>query len=127
MSQHFCYILQSINRSDKVYIGYTVDMTHRIRQHNGEIVGGAKKTSRFKPWRIVCVISGFLDNHMALRFEFRLQKMAKRKNLINTLLELQKLISLGEGSKSKNTKCTWPALILYWYISQNLFPIIKMI
>lgn len=43
-----CYLLKSHNPRAKgrSYIGFTVNPRRRIRQHNGELVNGAAKTSR---------------------------------------------------------------------------------
>ena len=43
LKPHYCYFLQSKNRT---YNGYTVDLHRRLRQHNGELAGGAKVTTR---------------------------------------------------------------------------------
>ncbi len=67
---HYVYLLQSIPRPGKTYIGYTVDPAKRLRKHNGEIKGGAKKTSYNRPWRMICYISGFPDNIIALQYEW---------------------------------------------------------
>jgi structure-specific endonuclease subunit SLX1 len=42
----FCYLLKSVNEKYKgdTYIGFTDDPIKRLRQHNGQIKGGAKKT-----------------------------------------------------------------------------------
>jgi len=43
----FCYLLIS-NDKKRTYIGSTVNIKRRLRQHNGEIKGGAKYTHSFK-------------------------------------------------------------------------------
>ena len=45
---YFVYILSEIG-GNRTYIGYTVNLQRRLRQHNGEIVGGAKAT-RGRKW-----------------------------------------------------------------------------
>lgn len=111
-SDHVCYILKS-TVANRIYIGYTVDFNRRLRQHNGEIVGGAKKTRNFRPWYPICVISGFYELSSALRFEYRLQhqKFKKVSNdlLLNTLNKMLDIISKGDGV------CQWPYLNVTWY------------
>lgn len=61
-------------RKRRHYIGFTVNPRRRIRQHNGEIVGGAKRTTRYSSdWSMVCLISGFSSKHMALSYEWYAQ------------------------------------------------------
>lgn len=73
-SEWVCYILQSLNPKHQhaTYVGITNNMTKRIRQHNGEIVGGAKKTSKKRPWGIVGIFFGFADKTTVLQFEWRI-------------------------------------------------------
>lgn len=61
------------------YIGFSINPLHRIRQHNGEILGGAKKTLKLRPWDIVCVITGFTSKTYALQFEWAWQHTSKSK------------------------------------------------
>lgn len=71
--KHFCYLLRSLNPKflTKTYFGYTIDVNRRLRQHNGEIVGGAKKTINFRPWKLVMYIEDFPDEINALQYEWK--------------------------------------------------------
>ena len=71
----FCYILCSLNEKYLygTYIGFTDNPLHRIRQHNGEIKGGAKFTKRRRPWKLILVISNFPNKIAALKFEWAWQ------------------------------------------------------
>lgn len=54
------------------YVGASVDVVRRLRQHNGQLKGGAMFTSRpsLRPWTWLCVVQGFVDWQQALRFEW---------------------------------------------------------
>lgn len=52
--KYFCYFLES--RGKLTYNGYTVDLTRRLRQHNGELSGGAKGTRGKGPWKFFAVL-----------------------------------------------------------------------
>jgi predicted GIY-YIG superfamily endonuclease len=73
---YLCYILVSFD-SSKTYIGITNDFSHRIRQHNGEIKGGAKYTSQGRPWRCAALITGFTSHQQVLQFEWALKYTTK--------------------------------------------------
>lgn len=78
-NDYICYILKLNNRT---YNGSTNDMKRRLRQHNGEIVGGAKQTSRKKPgekWSVYCIVGGFKDHKEALQTEWRIRRVEGRK------------------------------------------------
>ncbi|CAL5988898.1 Structure-specific_endonuclease subunit SLX1 [Hexamita inflata] len=66
------YCLDSLNPQfkNKCYIGYTPTPKKRIRQHNREISGGARKTKLHGPWRMGMFISGFPTHIAALKFEY---------------------------------------------------------
>jgi len=107
-SDHMCYVLKSLNK--RIYVGYTVDFNRRLRQHNGELVGGAKKTEKERPWEQICEIKGFYDKSSALRFEWRIQHSKKpRPNCVsNLLIILTNLINRGDGV------LPWPSLTIKW-------------
>lgn len=67
-----CYTVKSESNSI-TYVGKTNDMHRRIRQHNGELQGGAKKTSGKGPWTPFIVVKGFHWEHHCLQFEWALQ------------------------------------------------------
>jgi len=70
-------------RTPRAYIGATVDVAHRVRQHNGDIAGGARRTTRASgagaTWRLVAVARGFGSQHEALSFEWWAHRGTRRK------------------------------------------------
>lgn len=97
----FVYLLQS--DSGATYIGATVDLDHRLRQHNKEIKGGAHATSakvlRGEQWTRVCHIRGFPDWVAALQFEWRWKQLSRKypgrmNPLERRLCALRDLLSL---------------------------------
>ena len=72
---YFVYVLESTDKS--TYVGATVDLDHRFRQHNGELAGGAHAThmriAKGNAWERVCHIRGFPDWRTALQFEWALK------------------------------------------------------
>ena len=96
---YYCYILSSLNPKykDQTYIGFTDDPLHRIRQHNGLIKGGAKFTSKRKPWKLVMVVSNFPNKIVALKFEWAWQNPFKS----NFTAEGIKSVDIPEGLTQK--------------------------
>ena len=53
------------------YVGVSPDPVRRLRQHNGEICGGAKYTTGRGPgWKHACIVSGFRAGREAMQFEW---------------------------------------------------------
>jgi len=75
--RYFCYLLISAC-GRRTYIGATVDLSRRLRQHNGAIVGGARATRGYRPWHVGAVCSGFATWAEALRFEWRWKRVGKK-------------------------------------------------
>lgn len=76
-----CYLLSSLNPRGKgrTYIGFTVNPARRIRQHNGDIMHGAHKTRKLRPWEMVVVVYGFPTKVDALKFEWAWQNPCRSK------------------------------------------------
>jgi predicted GIY-YIG superfamily endonuclease len=79
--KYYCYIINSINPnfSNSTYNGSTNDLTRRLRQHNGEIVGGAKATRGKGPWKYIAVWEGFQTHKEALSCEWRIKHPTNTK------------------------------------------------
>ena len=76
----FVYLLESTRGT--TYVGATVNLNRRLRQHNKEIKGGAKLTGRavdkgFK-WRRVCYATGFTTWKCALQFEWKWKFLTRK-------------------------------------------------
>lgn len=94
MSSFYVYWISS---GSSTYIGATVDPTRRLRQHNGEIQGGAARTRNRGPWKFQCVISGFRTWKEALQFEWAFKYYTRgcrgvtsRKDALETLMQREK-------------------------------------
>lgn len=82
--RHYCYILELIGDPRCNYVGYTVNMSRRLRQHNGELVGGAKITSRKSDyghkWRVIALVtSPQFDHSRALSCEWWIKHPSGRR------------------------------------------------
>lgn len=109
-----CYLLQSCSSENRTYFGYSKNVQKRLRQHNGEIAGGAKYTSRYRPWRLICTIVGFPNKRTALQFEWRNHHPPTRRSgvpgRIKTLSEIMALPRWTQTSISSSLltlTCTW--------------------
>ena len=99
----FVYLL--VSTSGNTYVGATVDLNRRLRQHNKEIKGGARatsvKVSQGETWVRAAHVSGFPDWQAALQFEWRwkhlsrkydikIKPLERRMNALNDLLALER-------------------------------------
>ena len=102
----FCYLLYSGN---KTYIGATVDPNRRLRQHNGELVGGARRTSG-AVWKRALYVGGFPDWTAALQFEWSWKRHGRGKpSVFGKLRGLLELLQSPRSTRTALPFALWPA------------------
>jgi predicted GIY-YIG superfamily endonuclease len=95
----FVYILFST--TGKTYVGATKYLDRRLRQHNGELVGGAKATSKVKgTWKRICYVSGFPDWRSTLQFEWKVKNVSRKHKGTQLEKRIKSLYTIIESGKS---------------------------
>ena len=111
----FVYLLESTNKS--TYVGATVDLTKRLRQHNKEIKGGAVATSikvqKGEQWTRICHVAGFPSWNAALQFEWRWKQLSRKlpanmRPLERRIKALQQLLALDRPTSKAIPYSEWP-------------------
>lgn len=104
----FCYLLHSGNT--KTYIGATVDPDRRLRQHNGELVGGARRTSGLQ-WKRALYVGGFPDWTAALQFEWAWKYHGRqgqdRRGLCGKIRALLALLNTPKSTRTAVPFALW--------------------
>ena len=105
--KYYCYFLgQPNNWQGQTYNGYTVDLKRRLRQHNGEIKGGAHATTKKgkDSWVFIAVLTSdsWNDISRAMQCEWQCRYPTRKKprphcysgssGRINSLAEIFKFI-----------------------------------
>jgi predicted GIY-YIG superfamily endonuclease len=118
MSEKSFFVYLLVSSDDATYVGATVDLNHRLRQHNKEIKGGAHATSakvgNGHTWTRACHVAGFPDWPAALQFEWRWKHLnrqmpTKMFPLERRMRALQKLLSLERPTSKAIAYSEWPA------------------
>ena len=121
-SSSFVYLL--VSTSGSTYVGATVDVDRRLRQHNKEISGGAHATgmkiARGETWHRHCYVSGFPNWQSALQFEWRWKQLSRKlpkqmKPLERRLIALDELLSLERPTTKAMAYIEWetPPVVNY--------------
>lgn len=111
------YVYLLINTKNKPYIGVTNNVHRRLRQHNREIKGGAKKTRDGIPWKRLLYISGFSNRIEALQFEWAWQHPLKSKKTRQWIKKLKPKGKIGSIVRKRNELDI--LLVLYPHLTIN--------
>ena len=112
----FVYLLVSSDNS--TYVGATVDLNRRLRQHNKEIKGGAHatgiKVSKGESGTRACHVAGFPNWQTALQFEWRWKHLtrklpAKMFPLERRMKALKELLALERPTSKAMAYSEWSA------------------
>lgn len=116
-SAFFVYLL--VSTQGATYVGATVDLNRRLRQHNKEIKGGAhatgSKVAHGESWIRVCHVSGFPDWSAALQFEWRWKQLSRTlplgnlKPLARRFQALKQLLALDQSTAKALPFSQWDA------------------
>jgi structure-specific endonuclease subunit SLX1 len=111
------YVYLLVSSDNATYIGATIDLDHRLRQHNKEIKGGAHATSikvtKGETWIRACHVSGFPTWQAALQFEWRWKQLSRKFSLKMFPLErrlkaLKELLALEKSTSAAIPFDQWP-------------------
>jgi structure-specific endonuclease subunit SLX1 len=112
------YVYLLVSTSGNTYVGATVDLNRRLRQHNKEIKGGAHatgiKVAQGESWTRALHVSGFPDWQAALQFEWRFKHLSRKYPLKMNPLErricaLKDLLALERPTSKAIAYLEWPA------------------
>lgn len=103
------YFLRTCAEPTHTYIGCTNNLERRLRQHNCELVGGARKTTAISKnrgsgaWKRVCYVDGFGGQIEALRFEWWWKFVSRKRvqaahPVKRRVLALQALLQMDRWS-----------------------------
>ena len=111
----FVYLLLSSDNS--TYVGATVDIDRRLRQHNQEIKGGAfatgAKVAKGETWVRMAHVAGFPDWPAALQFEWRWKQLSRKLNmkihpLHRRMIALKQLLEMERPTTKAKAYSEWP-------------------
>jgi predicted GIY-YIG superfamily endonuclease len=128
----FCYIIRSANLNC-TYNGFTNCLERRLRQHNGEISGGAKYTNckNKRPWQYYAILTGFITKNEALSCEWKIKHPTGKKQkpkiytgIIGRINSLNLILNLDCWTNKSTGLCSGIQYTLY--LADDVFNIIDI-
>ena len=112
------YVYLLLSSDNATYVGATVNLDKRLKQHNKELKGGAHatgiKVDQGQTWLRACHVSGFPDWKSALQFEWRWKQLSRKlpKKMLpleRRMTALKELLALERATSKASAYCEWPA------------------
>lgn len=131
------YVYLLLSSDNCTYVGATVNLDHRLRQHNKELKGGAKATSikvdKGELWLRVVYVTGFPDWKSALQFEWKWKHLTRKLNkkikpLNRRMMALNEILLLKQTTSKALPYDDWlekPKVIFEDKETENIFNQIK--
>jgi predicted GIY-YIG superfamily endonuclease len=112
----YVYLLSS--EDGATYVGATVDLDRRLRQHNKELVGGAHatavKVAKGQTWTRVCHLENMPDWKACLQVEWRWKQLSRKlpkhmHPLERRRVALLELLALPSATTKAVPYAEWPS------------------
>ena len=117
-----CYCIESDN-GKWTYIGKTNNLARRLRQHNGELSGGAKYTAGRGPFHYAFYVTGFQTESQVLCFEWALhhggyggRKSRRRPGVTGAVQALVRVVNKDRWTRKCPLAETIPLIIHDCYV-----------
>jgi predicted GIY-YIG superfamily endonuclease len=129
----YVYLLLATPLRQATYVGATVDLDRRLRQHNKEIKGGATATgirvAKGDTWIRAAHVTGFPDWQAALQFEWRWKQLSRKlpanmDPLIRRMKALKQLLELERPTTKAKAYSEWetsPEIIFGDDMAKDIF------
>lgn len=110
------YVYLLLSSDNSTYVGSTIDLDRRLRQHNKEISGGAKATTnkviQGEVWIRVAHIEGFPNWQSALQFEWRWKQLTRKITIYihplhRRMIALKQLLELDRPTSKALPYSEW--------------------
>ncbi|KAJ7525289.1 hypothetical protein O6H91_17G044100 [Diphasiastrum complanatum] len=96
----------------------------RLKQHNGEIRGGAKAARAGRPWRLACTIHGFGTRSEACQFEWHWKHITRSDSNLKVQVSAADLLKGAHLmqrrqvalEKVQNKDTAWKRLKVHWHL-----------
>ncbi|MBP7854726.1 GIY-YIG nuclease family protein [Candidatus Babeliales bacterium] len=79
----YVYILRSLSNPEQTYVGFTRNLSDRLKRHNA---GVCTYTSKYIPWNVV-TYTAFADLDLAIEFEKYLKTSSGKKFMSQRLVK----------------------------------------